>query len=82
MRREIRIDKQRLDAMMELRDLDVTSLAAKAGMHYNSVNHIRRVQTTSMSGLEKLCGALNCHPFDLIVAEGYPEPFWVAPVSH
>lgn len=79
--KEIRVDRQRLDKLMELRGLDTTSLAAKAGMHYNSVNHIRREQTTSLSGLEKLCDALNCHPFDLLVAEGYPEPFSVALAS-
>lgn len=79
--RDIRVDRKRLEAMMTLREIDEHELARRLGMHYNAVKRIQRLQSTSLSGLEKLCAALECHPFDLIVAEGYPEPFSVALAS-
>ncbi len=79
--RKIRVDRRRLEAVMALRGMNGTELSEAMGMHYNTVLRIKTVETTSFDGLETLCGALRCHPFDLIVAEGYPEPFLVAPVS-
>jgi DNA-binding Xre family transcriptional regulator len=67
---------------MELRGMDLGQLAERTGMHYNSVLRIKNEQSTSFRGLEKLCIALDCHPFDLIVAEGFPEPFLDAPAGH
>lgn len=80
--REIRVDRKRIDVLMELRGLDAHQLAEKMDMHYNGVQKIRKEESTSLSGLEKLCAALECHPFDLLVAEGYPRPFLVALASH
>lgn len=79
--RVIRVDRKRVDALMELRGIDAHRLAELMGMHYNGVQKIRKEESTSLSGLQKLCTALNCHPFDLIVAEGYPQPFSVALAS-
>lgn len=67
---------------MKKNNLSISSLAARMSMHYNGVLRIKRTQSTSIDGLEKLCNALECHPFDLIVAEGYPEPFCLAQGSH
>lgn len=77
-KRDIRIDQKRMDALMDLRGIDAHMLAERMGMHYNGVMKIKKAQSTSLKGLEKLCDALECHPFDLIVAEGYPEPFSAA----
>jgi DNA-binding Xre family transcriptional regulator len=77
---DIRVDAKRLDAVMTLRGVDEHELARRMGMHYNGVKRIQREQSTSLVGLENLCAALECHPFDLIVAQGFPEPFSVAPV--
>lgn len=79
---DIRIDKRRLETIMEMRGLDNESLAAAMGKHYNSIIRLKQEQSTTLSNLEKLCQVLRCHPFDLIVAEGFPEPFWVPQVSH
>lgn len=79
---DIRVDAARLQALMSLRGIDEHELAHRIEMHYNGVKRIQREQSTSLTGLEKLCGALDCHPFDLIVAEGYPEPFLDALASH
>lgn len=78
---DIRIDKRRLETLMEMRGLDNESLAAAMGKHYNSVLRLKQEQSTTLSNLEKLCEVLGCHPFDLIVAEGFPEPFLAAPAS-
>jgi len=80
--REIRVDRKRIDILMELREIDIHQLAERMGMHYNGVQKIRKEESTSLAGLEKLCNALDCHPFDLLVAEGYPKPFSVALASH
>lgn len=82
MEKDIRIDRRRLEAVMALRDVDNDTLAKRMGKHYNSVLRLKTEQSTTLQNLELLCDALNCHPFDLIVAEGYPEPFLAAPVSH
>lgn len=79
--RDIRVDRKRIDALMELRGIDAHQLAAKMDMHYNGVQKIRKEESTSLAGLKKLCDALDCHPFDVLVAEGYPQPFSVALAS-
>ena len=79
---DIRIDKRRLETIMEMRGFDNDSLAAAMGKHYNSIIRLKQEQSTTLSNLERLCQALRCHPFDLIVAEGFPEPFWAPQVSH
>lgn len=78
---DIRIDKKRLETLMDMRGFDNESLAAAMGKHYNSVLRLKQEQSTTLANLEKLCEVLRCHPFDLIVAEGFPEPFLVAPAS-
>lgn len=78
---EIRLDRNRLDQMMALRELDKKQLADAVGVHEQTIYKIRREQSTSLGTLERLCDALECHPFDLIVAEGYPPPFSVAQAS-
>ena len=79
--RSICVDRKRIDALMELRGIDAHQLAERMDMHYNGVQKIRKLESTSIAGLEKLCAALEYHPFDIIVAEGYPEPFLAAPAS-
>lgn len=78
---DIRVDGKRLQALMTLRGMNEHDLARRMGIHYNGVKRIQREQSTSFAGLERLCAALNCHPFDLIVAEGFPEPFSVPQVG-
>jgi len=75
---DIRIDKKRLETVMEMRGFTNESLAAKMGKHYNSILRLKQEQSTTLANLEVLCQSLRCHPFDLIVAEGFPEPFWEA----
>ena len=58
------------------------NIRGSLGKHYNSIIRLKQEQSTTLPTLELLCEKLNCHPFDLIVAEGFPEPFLVAPVSH
>lgn len=78
---DIRIDRKRLETLMELRGLDNESLAAGMNKHYNSIIRLKQEESTTLANLETLCQVLRCHPFDLIVAEGFPEPFLVAPAS-
>lgn len=80
-RKSFRVDRVRLEEVMRLRGFTIATLAHKMGMHYNSVLRIKQTESTSMDSVEKLCLALDCHPFDLVVAEGFPKPFYPAQVS-
>lgn len=79
--RRVRIDRERLEVVMRLRKMTNKDLAKKSGFSYNAILRIKREQSTSLEGLQTVCDALDCHPFDLIVAEGYPEPFLALPVN-
>jgi DNA-binding Xre family transcriptional regulator len=78
---EIRVDSQRLEEILKKRSLTLGMLAEMMEMHYNGVLRIKVMGTTNLGTLEKMCNALECHPFDLLVAKGYPQPFSLAPAS-
>lgn len=79
--RKVRLDRQRLEALMALRGFTNETLAQAMGKHYNSIIRIKQEQSTTFDTIELLCQHLTCHPFDLIVAEGYPAPFLASPAS-
>lgn len=79
---DIRVDRTRLEQVMEARGFTNNTLAEAMDKHYNSILRLKQEQSLPFKELAKLCAVLNCHPFDLIVAEGFPEPFSHAPVSH
>ena len=81
MEKQFRLDGNRLDAVMRLRGMSSESLAVKIDKHPNTVRRLRRENSTALSTVGDICVALECHPFDLLVAEGFPEPFSLAPVS-
>lgn len=78
---EVRIDAKRLDVILLKRDMSLKQVAERMDMHYNSVLRLKTEGTTNLGTLQRLCNVLECHPFDLLVAEGYPQPFYPAPVS-
>lgn len=78
---DIRVDRVRLEKLMDMRGFTNTSLAEALGKHYNSILRLKQEQSLPFSELTRLCSVLDCHPFDLIVAEGYPAPFSLAPAS-
>lgn len=78
----VRVDRVRLQQIMNLRGFTNTSLAEAMDKHYNSILRLKREQSLPISEMGRLCAVLHCHPFDLIVAEGFPEPFSLAPASH
>ena len=77
----VRVDAERLAAMLRRRNMTLGALAEKMEMHYNGILRIKTTGSTNLGTLEKMCNVLECHPFDLLVAEGYPEPFCLAPAS-
>lgn len=78
---DVRVDGNRLQATIDRRNMTLKALAEKMNMHYNSILHIKRTGATNLGTLTQMCNVLECHPFDLLVAEGYPEPFSLAPAS-
>ena len=73
-REGLRIDRQRLETMMALRGYTNETLALAVGRHYSSIVRLKQEQSTTFNHLKSLCKTLHCHPFDLIVAEGFPDP--------
>ncbi len=79
---ELRVDASRFDLVLKREKMNMVMLAEKAGMHYNGILRIKTTGRTSLETLALICDILKCHPFDLLVANGYPEPFCLAPASH
>ena len=77
----LRVDRQRLEAMMALRGFTNETLADAVGRHCSSIVRLKYYQSTTLSHVETLCETLHCHPFDLLVAEGFPDPFLIAQPS-
>jgi DNA-binding Xre family transcriptional regulator len=77
--KEIRVDRNRLNVIMQDRGITNVELARRMKVHKNAIVRIKKEQSTSLSGLTDLCAALNCHPFDLMIAEGFPDPLVDAP---
>lgn len=67
MKGELRIDGDKLKAIAKRQGLNLTTLAAAMGMHYNSILRIASEGTTSLNTLEELCNVLACNPLDLLV---------------
>jgi DNA-binding Xre family transcriptional regulator len=78
----VRVDGKRLELVLERRGMTLKTLANKLDMHYNSLLNIKRTGSTTTATITRICDVLSCHPFDILVAEGYPEPFSLAPASH
>lgn len=76
---KIWVDRGRINIIMQDRGISNVDLAERMGVHRNAIVRIKREQSTSLDGLEKLCKALNCHPFDIVMAEGFPDPLMDAP---
>lgn len=77
----VRVDGRRFDVLLLKKGMTIKEVAERMDVHYNTVLRIKTGGTTNMGTLQALCNALECHPFDLLVAEGYPPPFYPAPVS-
>jgi DNA-binding Xre family transcriptional regulator len=78
----IRVDEVRMKEMMDRRGMTIQDVADKMEMHYNAVLRIKKGANTNLDTVQKLCNALECHPFGLLVAEGYPETFCLALTIH
>lgn len=78
----LRLDRQRLEALMEMRGVSGASLARSIGVGAGTIQKIKSREATTLGRIAQLSRVLNCSPFDLLVAEGFPEPFSGAPASH
>lgn len=82
MKYKLRIDSERIHALMEKRGIaTLQELATLANVHANTLTPVLRGGGWSAKTAEKLAAALDCNPIDLLVTEDYPEPFWDAPAS-
>lgn len=80
-KKEVRVDRNAINVIQQERGISNVELARRMGVHHNAIIRIKKEQSTSFNGLTSLCEALNCHPFDIIRAEGFPPPLVDAPAS-
>jgi DNA-binding Xre family transcriptional regulator len=64
---ELRIDGDKLKAIIKRQGMTTHLVAGAMGMHTNGILRIIRTGSTSLSTLEMLCEVLNCNPMDLLV---------------
>jgi len=77
----LRIDRTRVQALMTLHGVDtMQELSERSGVHVNTLTVVLRGGRWSAKTIERLAIALDCNPVDLLVADGFPAPFSVAPV--
>ena len=76
MKTKLRIDGERVHVLMRERGIGtLQELAGISGVHANTLTPVLRGGGWSAKTAEKLAEALGCNPIDLLVSEGYPEPF-------
>ena len=78
--RVVRLNMKFVKQRLSERDLTMRDLAAKASIGEATMYRIANGAGFNLETLGKLADALNCSPFDLIEAEGFPPPLVVAPV--
>ncbi|GIV81677.1 MAG: hypothetical protein KatS3mg051_1031 [Anaerolineae bacterium] len=71
------IDRTRVDLLMRRAGIEsYADLAARAGVHENTLLRVLKGHNWTSETAAKLAAALNCNPIDLMTAEGYPDPNW------
>jgi len=68
----ITVDALRLEVIMREKGFSMRSLSRKMSCHIATLYRIKETGHVSFGTLEEMCAALECHPFDLLVARGYP----------
>lgn len=74
------ISKRSVRMWMAIRGIEkFGDLAERAGLSTSTVYVVLDSNRYNGKTLDAIAGALGCHPFDLLVAEGYPLPHMGAP---
>ena len=71
----ITVSRTKLNAVQALRGISNRQLAEAIGASYNGILRIKKDESTSLNTLAKICTALQCSPNDILVMDGFPEPF-------
>ncbi len=80
MRMALRVDEQRVRArMVECRIYSVEELARRSDVTSSTLRRMFAGEEFLSTSLTKIATALNCSPFDLLTAEGHPDPLLAAP---
>lgn len=78
--RQVRIDKHKVKVLMALRNIDTQrELVKRSGLHESTVIKVLNGEGFKSETLERLAGALECSPMDLLRVDGYPSPLMDAP---
>jgi len=71
------IDKERVELLMKRAGVRTyTELAARSGLHPNTLTKVLGGRTWDSMTAQKLALALDCNPIDLQTAIGFPPPNW------
>jgi len=71
----VKVSRKRLTAMQSLRGVSNQQLADAIGASYNGILRIKKDESTSLNTLSRICNVLYCNPVDILVMDGFPEPF-------
>lgn len=78
----LKLGRERLAVVMKSRGINGVQLAGMLGVHPETIQKIKSREATTLKRIEEISKALDCSPFDLLEAEGFPEPFLGALASH
>ena len=79
----LRIDPQRVRILAALRGINTNEeLAQRAGITQRTLTNIMSGKNARLDTVAALAKALESHPFDILVAEGFPSPHVEAPAIH
>lgn len=75
----VKINAKFFRQMLAAKDLDQRELSKLSGVSEPTITRLVKGKAFTSETLGKLAEALDCHPVDLIDAEGFPSPHMAAP---
>ncbi len=80
MSQTLRIDPTRVKVLAALKGIKTNDeLATRAGITQRTLSNIMSGKNARLDTVSALALALGCHPFDILVANGFPAPHMAAP---
>lgn len=70
----MKLNRRLVRLMLASRDMSVRDLARASGVHEQTLYNLMAGKDFTSGTLAKIAAALDCHPVDLIDAQGYPDP--------
>jgi len=80
MEKTLRVNPKKVKILAALRGIYTNEeLAHRAGITQRTLSNIMSGKGARLDTVASLAGALSCHPFDILMADGFPSPHMDAP---